>query len=71
MHDLKGKVTDLELLCQSFMFKFLGPHYFQTLWWIWFVFGTMIGTGLKFYEVPFTHPIHDLKVKVTDLELLC
>ena len=35
------------------------------------MFGTMIDTGLKFYAVLFTHPIHDLKVKVTDLELLC
>ena len=35
------------------------------------MFGTMIDTGLKFYAVPSTHPIHDLKVKVTDLELLC
>ena len=31
MCDLKVKVTDLELLCQSFTFKFLGPHYFQIL----------------------------------------
>ena len=34
------------------------------------MFGTMIDIGLKFYAVPFTPPIHDLKVKVTDLELL-
>ena len=27
----KVMVTDLELLCQSFVLKFLGPHYFQTL----------------------------------------
>ena len=32
------------------------------------MFGTMIDTGLNFYAVPFTHPIHDFKVKVTDLE---
>ena len=32
--------------------------------------GTMMDTGLKFYAVPFTPCIHDLKVKVTDLELL-
>ena len=32
------------------------------------MFGTMIDTGLKFYAVPFTSPIHDLKVKVTELE---
>ena len=37
----------------------------------WFMFGMMIDVGLKFYAVPFTHPIHDFKVKVTDLELLC
>ena len=33
------------------------------------MFGTMIDTGLKFYAVPSTPHIHDLKVKVTDLEL--
>ena len=55
----------------KFYVKFLGPHYFQTLWWIWFMFGMMMDTGPKFYTVPSTTPIHDLKVKVTDLELLC
>ena len=30
VHDFKVKVTDLDFLCQSFMSKFLGPHYFQT-----------------------------------------
>ena len=35
------------------------------------MFGMMIDTGLKFYAVPFTPPIRDLKVKVTDFELLC
>ena len=35
------------------------------------MFGMMIDTGPKFYAVPSTPPIHDLKVKVTDLELLC
>ena len=33
--------------------------------------GTMIDTGPKFYAVPSTPPMHDLQVKVTDLELLC
>ena len=33
--------------------------------------GTMIDTGLNFYAEPFIPHIHDLKVKVTDLELLC
>ena len=35
----------------SFVLKFLRPHYFQTLWWIWFIFGMMIDTGPKFYSV--------------------
>ena len=33
------------------------------------MFGTFLDTALKFYAVPFTHPLHDFKVKVTDLEL--
>ena len=70
MHDLRVKVTD-----RTFMLKFYVTVFrtslFPKLWWIWFMFGTMIDTGLKFYAVPFTHPIYDLKVKVTDLELLC
>ena len=59
VHDLKIEVTDLE---------FLGRHYFQTLWWIWFMLGMMIDTGPKFYKVPSPYPIHDLKVKVMDFE---
>ena len=35
------------------------------------MFGMMIDTCPKFYAVPSTHPKHDLKVKVTALELLC
>ena len=34
------------------------------------MFGTMIGTGLKFYAVPFTPPIYDLTVKVTDFGMM-
>ena len=33
------------------------------------MFGTVIDTGLKFYAVPFTPPIHDLKVKVTEVKV--
>ena len=33
------------------------------------MFGVMIDTGPKCYAVPSTSPVHDLKVKVTDLEL--
>ena len=33
------------------------------------MFGMMIDTGPKFYSVPSS--MHDLKVKVTDLKLLC
>ena len=53
-----------------FMLKFLGPHYFQTIWYIWFIFGMMVDIGWKFHAVPFP-PATYLKVKVTDLEFLC
>ena len=54
------------------MFKFLRPHIFQTTQWIWFIFGMMIDIGPEFYSaIAPTTPIYDLKVKVTDLELLC
>ena len=61
IHDLKVKVTKLELLCLIFTLKFLGPHYFQTLWWIWFMLGTMIDTGPKFYTVPLPPPYMTLR----------
>ena len=32
------------------------------------MFGMMIDSGPKFYSVPSTPPMHDLKAKVTDLE---
>ena len=51
IHDLKVKVTDLEHSCSSFTLKFLGPHYFQTLWYICFIFDRMIDAGPKFYVV--------------------
>ena len=61
MHDLKVKVTDLDIL---------GPHYFQTLWWIWFMFGVMrYWSKILHSAIPI--PLPDFKVKVTDLELLC
>ena len=28
------------------------PHYFQTLGWIGFIYGLMIGTGPKLFSVP-------------------
>ena len=40
----------------SFTLKFLGPHYFQTVWWIWFISGLMTDTGPKFYSVPSPPP---------------
>ena len=51
IHDFKVKVTDLELLCKSFALKFLGPHCFQTLWYICLMFDMMIDAGPKFYLV--------------------
>ena len=62
--DLKGQGRGLKI----FMLKFLGPYYFQTLWWIWFMFCMMIGKGPS---CNITTPVHDLKAKVTDLEFLC
>ena len=43
------------------MLKFLGPHYFQTLWWTWFMFGMMIDIGLKLYTVPSPAPYMTLR----------
>ena len=51
IHDLKVKIMDLELSCLSFTLKFLGPHCFQTLSYICFVFDVMIDAGPKFYVV--------------------
>ena len=33
----------------KFTLEYLGPHYFQTLRCIWFVFGMLIDTGPNFY----------------------
>ena len=71
IHQFKVKVTDLELLCQSFVLMFLGPHCFQTLWWIWFMFWYDDRYWSKILHSTIPTPIHDLKVKVTDLELSC
>ena len=48
IHDLKVKV---KLSGKSFTLKFLGPHCFQTLWYICFMFDVMIEAGPKFYVV--------------------
>ena len=46
IRDLKVKVTD-----RTVMLKFLGPHCFQTLWYICFMFDMTIDSGPKFYVV--------------------
>ena len=61
IYDLKVKVTDLELSCSSFMLKFLGPHCFQTLWYICFMFDLMIDAGPKFYVVRSPTPYMTLR----------
>ena len=38
-----------------------GPHYFQILWWIWFMFGMMIDIGPNFYTVPSPPPYMSLR----------
>ena len=60
-----GMMTDT-----CFMLKFLGPHYFQTLRWIQFLFNTMIDTGPKFYAV-LSAPMYMTLINVTDSEFLC
>ena len=45
------------------------PHHFQTLGWIGFIYGLMIGMGPKFFSIPSPPPSHGLKDKVTDLEV--
>ena len=46
---LSQALADANVKC--FMSKFFGPHYFQTLSSIWFMFGIMIDIGPKFYRV--------------------
>ena len=35
---------------QSLTLQFLGPHYFQTLWCIWFMFDTTIDSGPYYFQ---------------------
>ena len=42
---IKLKIIDLEVLL-----KFLIAHIFQTILWIWFIFGMMVDIGTKFYS---------------------
>ena len=71
MHDLKVKVTDFELLCLKFYIKVfrtsLFPNPMMDLVHVWYDdrYWSKILCGT------IHTPIHDLKVKVTDLELIC
>ena len=38
--------------CTAFGHLIRAPHYFQTLRWIGFIYGLMIGIGPKFFSVP-------------------
>ena len=71
MHDLKVKVTDLELFMLKFYVKVfrtsLFPNPMMDLVHVWY--DDRYWSKLLFITVP--TPIHDLKVKVTDLELSC
>ena len=70
IHDLKVKVTDLELSCLSFMLKFLGPHCFQTLWYMFHVwYDNRCWSKILCSMIP-NPPVHDFKIKVTDLKFL-
>ena len=70
IHDFKVKVTDLELLCYSFVLVFrtsLFPNPMMDLVHIWY--DDRYWSKILHSTIP--TPIHDLKVKVTDLELSC
>ena len=41
--------------CTAFGHLIRAPHYFETLGWIGFIYGLMIGIGPKFFSVP-SHP---------------
>ena len=59
LDDLRVRVMDLKFLCSSFTLKLLvGPHYLQTLSWIWFIPCMKIYFGPNFYAVP---SLHDLR----------
>ena len=70
MHDLKVKLTDLELLCLRFTLKYLGPHYFKIhlLDLVHVCYDDRCWSKILLSTIP--TPMHDIKVKVTDLELL-
>ena len=69
IHDFKVKVTDLELLC--FCVKVfttsLFPNPVMDLVQVWY--NDRYWSKILHSTIP--TPIHDPKVKVTDLELLC
>ena len=71
MHDLTVKVTDLELLCQSFALKFfrtsLFPNPMMDLVHVWY--DDRYWSKILHSAIPTS--IHHCKVMVTDLELLC
>ena len=58
-----------ELLCQSFAFKFLTTHIFQSIRLIWFIFGMMIDIGPRFNSAIPRH-CQRPSINVLHLELL-
>ena len=70
IHDFKVKVTDLELLskfCVKVFRTSLFPNPLKDLVYIWY--DDRYWSKILFSTIP--TPMHDLKVKVTDLKLLC
>ena len=67
VHDLKVKVTDLEFLYKNCVLKVFTILFFffflQSLQWILLLSNILCGA------IPI--PVHDLKVKVADLNFLC
>ena len=71
IHDFKVKVTDLELLCLKFCIKvfrtFLFPNPMMDLVHVWY--DDIYWSKILLSTIP--TPIHDINVKVMDLELSC
>ena len=58
VHDLKVKVTDLEFLCKSFVFKFLQFKFLHSLASLKLMDLTHVWLGDRYWSIP--TPVHDL-----------
>ena len=69
IRDVRPSTSQCKVVRNAFGHLIRAPHHFQTLGWIGFIYGLMIGMGPKFFSVPSPPLTHRLKFKVTDLEV--